>query len=186
MGLYFLPLSLWIILPAPHGAATDLCPWWCNTHFSDFLHCVIPMILVCKLRNNTITSPVVILSGTFKYCFWVGEDDLLFLKMLYNLVFFLSLHVKLVLVTTVGAVMIYEVTANNTLANTETLSMEKMKGAVPVSLWWPTCDTEKVCKCCKKNGAGWTRGCHRPWICETWYLWRAVKWRAIKRGMPVY
>ena len=55
--------------------------------------------------------------------------------MLYNLVFFLSLHVKLVLVTTVGAVMIYEVTANNTLANTETLSMEKMKGAVPVSLW---------------------------------------------------
>lgn len=37
--------------------------------FSDFLHCVIPIILVCKLRNNTITSPVVILSGTFNYCF---------------------------------------------------------------------------------------------------------------------
>lgn len=60
----------------------------------------------------------------------------MFLKMLYNLVLFLSLHVKLVLVTTVGAVMIYEVTANTTLANTETLSVEKMKGAVPVSLWW--------------------------------------------------
>ena len=31
--------------------------------------------------------------------------------------------------------MMYEVTANTILANTETLSIEKMKGAVPVSLW---------------------------------------------------
>lgn len=31
--------------------------------------------------------------------------------------------------------MIYEVNANTILANIETLSIEKMKGAVPVNLW---------------------------------------------------
>lgn len=53
----------------------------------------------------------------------------LFLKMLYNLVLFLSLHVKLVLVQQLGQLVIYEVTANTSLANTETLSLEKMKGS---------------------------------------------------------
>lgn len=86
------------------------------------------MFLVCKLQNNTIISPCDYPVRNLQLLFLsLGENDLLFLKMLYNLVAFLLLHVKLVHVTT-AAVMFYKVTENTMLANTESLLIEKIQG----------------------------------------------------------
>lgn len=53
---------------------------------------------------------------------------LLFLKILFNLVAFLLLHVGSIHVTTVGIVMFYKVTEDLILANNESLPLEKIQG----------------------------------------------------------